>query len=340
MRQSTRPMPFTEEQMSQVFSTNLIDFAVRNGFMIDNNSKRNDRNAVHVKGYGGLFLFRHGRGYSCRSSGSKGNILDFAKEYLGLDFKSAVETIIGQRAYEHTEHYVKPVEKEPKAPFALPSKDENFNKVIAYLSKVRGIDTDIIYQMIKEDKVYQSRIEKNGKAYTNCAFVGFDEHGEAKYCALRSHSTNYSFRQDVTGSDKSYGFVMGGTSKRVYTFEAPIDAMSHATLFKLNGLDWREDHRVSEGCISTAALDRYLEHHPGILEIVFCYDNDIDGKLADGTPCNHGQQAALKAVEKYSELGYDVMIQTPNTNDFNSDLLMFKSLLEQDNSEIKEEMER
>ena len=66
----------------------------------------------------------------------------------------------------------------------------------------------------------------------------------------------------------------------------------------------------------------------------------MDGKLADGTPCNHGQQAALKAVEKYSELGYDVMIQTPNTNDFNSDLLMFKNLLAQDNTEINEEMER
>ena len=68
MRQSTRPMPFTEEQMKQVFETNLIDFAVQNGFTINPNSKRNDRNAVHVKGYGGLFLFRHGRGYICRSS--------------------------------------------------------------------------------------------------------------------------------------------------------------------------------------------------------------------------------------------------------------------------------
>ena len=28
-------MPFTEEQMKQVFATNLIDFAVQNGFEIE-----------------------------------------------------------------------------------------------------------------------------------------------------------------------------------------------------------------------------------------------------------------------------------------------------------------
>jgi len=28
-------MPFTEEQMKQVFDTNLIDFAVQNGFQIE-----------------------------------------------------------------------------------------------------------------------------------------------------------------------------------------------------------------------------------------------------------------------------------------------------------------
>ncbi|MFI3238752.1 MAG: DUF3991 and TOPRIM domain-containing protein [Lachnospiraceae bacterium] len=341
MAQNTRPMPFTEEQMKQVFETNLIDFAVQNGFVIDINSKRNDRNAVHVKGYGGLFLFRHGRGYTCRSTDSKGNILDFAKEYLGLDFKAAVETILGCKAYDYTQHVVTPMEKVPKEPLVLPPKDKNFNRVIAYLTETRGINKDIVYQMIKEDKVYQSRVEKNGKIYTNCAFVGFDEQKEAKYCALRSHAKGYNFRQDVTGSDKTYGFTMEGTSRRVYAFEAPIDAMSHATLCELNGIAWREDHRVSEGCLSDKALERYLQLHPELLEIVFCYDNDMEGRLADGTPHNHGQEMAVKMAQKYAKLGYDVMIQTPNTNDFNSDLMMFRSLLlAQEHDSMQEEMER
>ena len=54
-----RPMPFTEEQMRQVFDTNLIDFAVKHGYEIE----KGDRNTVHVKYSGGLYLFKHGRGY-------------------------------------------------------------------------------------------------------------------------------------------------------------------------------------------------------------------------------------------------------------------------------------
>ena len=77
---------------------------------------------------------------------------------------------------------------------------------------------------------------------------------------------------------------MEGKSNRVYEFEAPIDAMSHATLYKLRGYDWRKDYRISEGCLSDRALKRFLEEHPKVNEIVFCYDNDVDGKLADGTP--------------------------------------------------------
>lgn len=50
-------MPFTEEQMKQVFDTNIIDFVVRHGFEVE----KGDRNTVHVKHSGGLYLFRHGQ---------------------------------------------------------------------------------------------------------------------------------------------------------------------------------------------------------------------------------------------------------------------------------------
>ena len=106
-----RLMPFTEEQMKQVFDTNLIDFAVSHGFEVE----KGDRNTVHVKHSGGLYLFRDGRGYYQFTWEKSGNIIQFAREYLGAaDFKSAVEMILGCRAYEQTEHYVEPVEKKPR----------------------------------------------------------------------------------------------------------------------------------------------------------------------------------------------------------------------------------
>lgn len=334
MRKEAKILPFTEAQMKQVFSTNMIDFAVSNGFDIE----KGDRYSVHVKHSGGLYFFNHGRGYYCFSTQKKGNIVDFVKDYYGLDFVSAVEMILGTKAYEQTKHYIMPIEKVPKKELTLPSKDENYNRVIAYLIYTRGIEKDVVYQMIKEKKVYQAKTEISGKTYSNCAFVGFDENKKPKYCALRSMSNKSSFRQDVAGSDKTYGFVMEGTSNRVYVFEAPIDAMSHATLTFLHHANWKEGHRVSEGGLSDKALERYLNLHPEIDEIAFCYDNDIDGKLPNGTPCNHGQLKAKEMSEKYSNLGYKVKIQAPKNKDFNADLQQFRKIIKE--NEETEGLER
>ncbi len=231
-------LPFTEEQMKQVFDTNLIDFAVSHGFKVE----KGDRNTVHVKHSGGLYLFRHGRGY-----------YQFSGELV------------------------------------LPPKDKEFNRIIAYLTRTRGIDSEIVYAMINQDKIYQAVTRKNGYTFRNCAFVGYDGEGRPRYCALRSPGSDRKFRKDVENSDKTYGFCMEGRSGRVYEFEAPIDVMSHATLCKLYGIDWREAHRGAEGCLSDKALSRYLKSHPEIREIVFCYGNDVDGKDANGQPRNHGQ---------------------------------------------------
>lgn len=335
MRIAPKPLPFTQEQMKQVFQTNLIDFAVANGYEIE----KGDRHSVHVKNSGGLYFFNHGRGYYCFGTEKKGNILDFVKDYYGLDFIGAVEMILGTRAYEQTQHYVTPTEKGPKQELVLPPKDENYNRVIAYLVYTRGIGKEIVYQMIKEKKIYQTKTEFKGKSFSNCGFVGYDEQKNAKYCAIRSMSSKSSFRQDVTGSDKTYGFAMEGKSNRVYEFEAPIDAMSHATLISMHGVDWQEDHRVSEGCLSDKALERYLGLHPEITEIVFCYDNDIDGKLPDGTSHNHGQIRAAEMVQKYTKLGYETMVQVPNSKDFNNDLLAYKELEKEDMSYEESEVQ-
>lgn len=331
------PMPFTQEQMQQVFNTNIIDFAVNNGFEIE----KADRHSVHVKNSGGLYFFNHGRGYYCFGTEKKGNIIDFVKDYYSLDFIPAVEMILNTKAYEMTDHYVKPIAKPAPKNLVLPPKDVNYNRVIAYLVYTRGIAKEIVYKLIKEKKLYQAQNQFKGRKFANGAFVGFDEKNVAKYCSLRSMSDKSSFRQDVAGSDKTYGFIMAGTSCRVYVFESPIDAMSHGTLCDLHGLDWTADHRVSEGGLSDKALGRYLALHQEISEIVFCYDNDVDGTLPDGTQRNHGQVKAEEMAEKYGNLGYEVMIQTPNNKDFNADLLVFRQLMKADvNQQESEEIER
>lgn len=56
VQQRGRPMPFTEEQMRQIYNTNIIDFAVRNGFEIE----KSDKATVHVKHNGERWYYRPG----------------------------------------------------------------------------------------------------------------------------------------------------------------------------------------------------------------------------------------------------------------------------------------
>ncbi|MBW4079942.1 hypothetical protein [Paenibacillus sp. S150] len=83
----------------------------------------------------------------------------------------------------------------------------------------------------------------------NCVFVGYDQNGVPKYCSMRGCNPNRPFKQDRIHSDKSCPFHIPGSdnSKLVYVCEFTIGAMSHATLSKLNELNWRADHRISNG---------------------------------------------------------------------------------------------
>ena len=174
-------MPFTEEQMRQIYNTNIIDFAVGNGFEIE----KSDKATVHVKNNGGLFLFKHGRGYYSFTEEKGGNIVEFAMHYLGLEKLEAMELILGCRAYEQTDHIVAPREKPERGAMVLPPRDTDDRRVFAYLTKTRKIDPEIVQAMMKQAKVYQSRQEIGGKVRRNCAFVGYDNKGTPRYCALR-----------------------------------------------------------------------------------------------------------------------------------------------------------
>ena len=331
-----KPMPFTKEEVEKIYNTNIIDFAVENGLILE----KGDANTVHVKNSGGLYLFKHGRGFHWFTTGKHGNIVEFAMEYFGLSKVEAMESVLGSRAYGSTFTVAEPVKEKTKK-MVLPPRDRNNNRAALYLVSDRKLEEDIVYALMDQGRIFQVRQEINGKKYINCAFVGYDQEDTPRYCSLREMKLHGGFRQDVENSDKTYGFLMPGRSKRVYEFEAPIDAISHATLCKRFGIDWTKDYRISEGCLSDRALERFLKNHPEIKEIVFCYDNDSEGHLPDGTPHNHGQVKAEEMKKKYEKLGYWTAIQTPHLKDFNQDLMEYYHFPEQEQEEKKgEEMER
>ena len=322
--------PFTEEQIRQVFDTSLVDFAINNGFKL----KESDNKTFKVENMGGLFIFKNGKGFYHFTTGVKGNIIDFAKEYLNLNFNQAVESILGIRAYGNIgSFYVH--KKEEKKPFELPPKAENFNRAIAYLVNTRKLDKEIVNYFINQGKIYQSKEENKKGVFYNCAFVGYDENNVAKYCSLRGVSSNSDFRKDIESSDKSYGFIFNGTSTNLYVFESPIDLISHMTLFKLySKIDWKQDNRVSCGGLFDMAIDTYLKQNKYVENIIFCFDNDFDKKE------NYGQDKAKEFAKKYKELGYNCYLHKPKNKDFNEDLLEKIVNIQILKEEMEDEFER
>jgi len=309
------PTPYTKEQIAQANSINLIDYAAMNGYKLENGGNK----SLHAKNSGGLYLFKDSNRFFHFTTDKTGGPIDFIMQFEGKSFTEAVGHLIGEQP--NVGEFVRPAfpEKKAKGEMTLPDKAANFKRVYWYLCSARGIEPEIVSKLMNEKKIYQQSDRGN------CVFVGYDENKTPKYCSKRGTSLDKPYKGDMDNSDKSYPFSMEGTSDRLFVTESPIDLMSHATLSKMNGLDPAKDHRISLGCLSDGALERYLKQHHEIKRIVFALDNDIDGKAPDGSPHNHGQEAAKKFCDKYEQQGYTVSMQIPQSKDFNEDLLQIRN---------------
>lgn len=305
------PTPYTKEQIAKADSINLIEYALKNRYKLDNGG----RQSLHVKNSGGLYLFRDRNRFYHFSTGRTGGPIDFIMQFEGKSFVEAVRHLIGEQPDIGMFNRSVFSEKKVKSRMILPDKETNSRRVYWYLCSIRGIDPKIVTQLLNQDKIYQQ------KGRGNCVFIGYDENRVPKYCSKRGTSLEKAYKGDVENSDKSYPFSMEGSSDRVFVLESPIDVMSHATLTKINGIDFARDHRISLGGLSDASLEWYLKQHTEIKSIIFALDNDIDGKKPDGLPYNYGQEAAKKFCKKYEQLGYVVKIQIPEKKDFNEELM-------------------
>lgn len=199
--------------------------------------------------------------------------LDYLIKVRGMGFVAAVELLCGERGAAVWEK-PKPEPKErPQKPFSLPEENRCGRAMVSYLQR-RGIDADIISQCIGKRILYESR------RYQNCVFVGRDPAGKARYACLRG--THGDFKMDVDGSDKRYGFFLPASDQEspfLAVAESPIDALSAATLLKLQGEDPGKNHYLSLGGTAPRALLQFLRDHEAVTCISLCLDNDRAGLL-------------------------------------------------------------
>ena len=320
---------YTDAQMAEARRTDMIDFLKRKeGFDFDKTG------SVYVcKQHDSLIIQADRQRWYWNSQNEKGlNVIDWLQKIDGYSVKEAFQIIIGMDSVETTAFTKAPTQtnhtesnRDKSQAFSPPGKADDTKKVKAYLCSTRCIDPHIVNYCILHELIYQD------SKYGNAVFLGLDESGKARFAESKCTNTYTSYRpRNVSGSDKRYSFNLSFLSDdsdkdRLYVFEAPVDALSHATMTQIsenirakaenrkpdNNI-WKRQNRLSLSGCSSVALDSYLERYPQIKKLDLCLDND-----------EAGIEACEKFIEKFGDK-YDIHIhRVKGAKDYNECLQNF-----------------
>ena len=194
------------------------------------------------------------------------NALDYLVKVEGMDFVSAVRLLSAMAPAPVSIQTAKASspQQHTTRPFELPTADRNTEAATAYLMH-RGISPKVLRYCVGSGILYQTT---RGN-YRNCVFVGKDENGVPRSAFQRG--CQGSFRGDVAGSQKQYGFLIPAESEtcdNVEIYEAPIDAMSGATLRQYkHDSPWRSVHYLALGGLNHQPIDYFLQQHPEVKRV-------------------------------------------------------------------------
>ena len=300
---------FTQEQFKYArFEANALEYALKQGYDLIK------RGRFYVMRDHDSMVFTEDGKWFWNSRGLRGRAIEFIMNYEHRSLREAVLILSTGMSNSHSPKkatYLPTTERQTE--FVLPERAENYSKMFWYLCEKRKLDPDIVKSLVNQDMLYQS------KQGMNAVFVGYDKGGKPKSAFQRGtweNNTVPPFKRNVYGSDKSYPFCIKGKndSNAVFVFEAAIDAISHASLYKLNGKDYKKSHRISLGGLDIKPLLRFLKEYPEVENIILALDNDAAG-----------QKATESIVQKFKELygkdgRYHIYITLPKCKDWNEDL--------------------
>ncbi len=248
-----------------------------------------------------------------QSKGGRG-ALDYLLTVEGMSFRSAVMLLNEMEFVPFQPARTAAVESNRTRSFTLPRPDKNTQAATAYLMH-RGISPKVLRYCVSSGILYQT----TRASYRNCVFVGKDEYGVAR-CAFQ-RGCQGTFRGDVSGSQKQYGFLISAEDPACDTveiYEAPIDAMSGATIRQYkHDKPWRSVHYLALGGLNYLPIDYFLQQHPQVKNVVLCFDRDEPGR-------NFTETAAKKLTDKK----YAVNDMPPAVGkDYNEYLVAAKKLI-------------
>lgn len=307
----------TNEQIQRARDADLFDYLQRYEPDV---LKRDGPNYRH-KEHDSLVYVTAKKYWYWNSRGKKINALDYLMLIRGYDFVEAVKVLASEDIPRIAPALSTPAshkESEQK-PFYLPWPKKCATSYIIYLQR-RGISSDVIKRCSRLGILYEGTYKKKEpdgkKQYIPvCVFVGKDDNEQARFACMRG--INIDLRKDAYGSNKEYNFCYPPKkpgSKHLAVFEAPIDALSHATLQEMEGWKW-DGYRLSLGGTSHVALVAFLERHPEIRRVNLYMDNDKAGLINA-----RKIKALLKADKRFKHIR--VGINPPRTGkDYNEKLI-------------------
>lgn len=282
-------IPFTQAQKEQAAATDLEAFLQSRGERLIRSGREKRLASDHS------VTIRGGEWYD-HAEQQGGNAISFLQRYYNMSFPDAVQALLGGD--------FKPVERKPPEPkpFVLPEAHSDMRRVFAYLTKTRGIDSRIAGAFAHDKLLYEDA------KYHNAVFVGKDENGIARHAHVRStNSQGKTFRINIEGSDPRYSFHHIGNNGNLLVFEAPIDLLSHISLYPSN---WQDNSYVACCGTSIRPVLEMLELMPQADTVLLCLDND-----------EAGQKFNRRMAEQLEAKGLAVIPQIPKMKDWNDDLL-------------------
>lgn len=277
------------------------------------------------------------------SQGKRGGCVKLYMEIMGVDFKDAVLKLLPHINLE--KEYVETVREKPAE---LSDKDRhldlynqlkelNFdsdeNKLmrqsIAYLTKTRGLDRDIINKMINEKMIYQISDNYGPKV----AFVGRKDNMYISSICQRSVSPKIKFKGDFKNCNYKVGWFYdpetkgqfgekGNADKPLLVFEANIDMISYMSLLKECGVDYTQFAYLSCSSINHDICIPETCKEYGYNTVRILFDNDYEGKE------NWGQNKAKEISSKLSKTGIDakpIIPDIPSCKDWNDIIVGYRN---------------
>ena len=250
-------MQYTQAQIDRANAVNLEDFLRSQGETLIKSGREyrwKEHDSLTIRGNK---WFRHRQ--------SKGGYpVNFVMEFYGKSFPEAIQMLTGENGEGQTE-----ATTAPPTEFHLPLHSKTADRAIQYLTESRGLNKTLVEAFLFSGDIYE-----DAKRH-NVVFVGRDQNGIPRYAHVRG--TDEPFRQDITGSDKSYPFRYEGNGSQLFIFEAPIDLLSFICLYPR---DWQTRSYLALGGVSGKALDHFLSERKDICQVFLCLDSDTAGSEA------------------------------------------------------------